>query len=490
MMSDQKRAVRRNLCIFLALCLPLTWILMGISYGIAPQGEENPAAVLLLAIACYVPAAAAVLTSVRTGEGAGKLCILPRLQGNGRMYFAAILGGLVISCGGDLLVMSVFPSVQGLSSDTSVPMLVFTVLLHTAVGCILFFILLGEEIGWMGFLYPHLEKLHGTAAAILFTGLTRTLWHLVLLAETEEFLKNFLLLCISNILGSCFLVLLTKKSGSVVPAAVVHSLTNSVSIGAFLEVEETLYEANELGIYLVSIVPEAVIAIVCFVILIHQKTDMEDQFYYQKLTEEIRERITGSSYPDTQEPLGISYEELAYVHILHYNFEMEISEGEIICNRAIAQDLVEIFEELFAQKYLIGKVRLVDEYHADDEASMADNNSSCFNYRVIAGTDKISNHSYGLAIDINPLYNPYITYREDGTQNVAPANAKAYADRETDFPHRIDHDDLCYRLFTEHGFTWGGDWTHSRDYQHFEKTAGKKKRVDKIKKEMYSKQKD
>ena len=148
----------------------------------------------------------------------------------------------------------------------------------------------------------------------------------------------------------------------------------------------------------------------------------------------------------------------------------QIQEGERICNQAIAQDLVEIFEELYEEQYPIEKIRLVDEYGGDDEASMADNNTSCFNYRLIAGTDRLSNHSYGLAIDINPFYNPYVTARSGKTQ-VSPVGADAYADRSQDFAYKIDREDLCYQLFIAHGFTWGGDWKNSKDYQHFEKTA-------------------
>lgn len=195
---------------------------------------------------------------------------------------------------------------------------------------------------------------------------------------------------------------------------------------------------------------------------------MESQFYYTPLTEEIKARITGISYPSSSEGLQISYEDLSYVHVLHYDFSGEVQEGEIICNQAIAEDLVEIFTELYNQKYPIEKIRLIDEYQGDDEASMADNNSSCFNYRVIAGTTRISNHAYGKAIDINPLYNPYITYR-NGMESVAPANASAYADRGKTFDHKIDESDLCYQLFIQHGFSWGGAWSHSKDYQHFEK---------------------
>jgi hypothetical protein len=194
----------------------------------------------------------------------------------------------------------------------------------------------------------------------------------------------------------------------------------------------------------------------------------EEMFYYTDITDEIKERITGKSYPSSGDNLQISYDDLVYLHVLHYDFNNDVQEGEIICNREIAEDLLDIFRELYDNKYQIEKIRLVDEYGADDEASMADNNTSCFNYRTIAGTDRISNHSYGKAIDINPLYNPYITTR-NGAENISPENATQYADRTATFDHKIDTDDLCYKLFIQHGFTWGGAWKSSKDYQHFEK---------------------
>ncbi|MDE6622635.1 MAG: M15 family metallopeptidase [Lachnospiraceae bacterium] len=197
-------------------------------------------------------------------------------------------------------------------------------------------------------------------------------------------------------------------------------------------------------------------------------SDAADSFYYTALTDEIKARITGKSYPDTDEPLQISYEDLAYVHVLHYDFQAQIQEGELICNQSVAQDLVEIFYELYENQYPIEKIRLIDEYDADDEVSMADNNTSCFNYRTVPGRTTLSNHSYGCAIDINPLYNPYVR-TSGGKEQISPDNAVPYADRSADFPYKIDKNDLCYRVFIEHGFSWGGAWNSSKDYQHFEK---------------------
>ena len=73
-----------------------------------------------------------------------------------------------------------------------------------------------------------------------------------------------------------------------------------------------------------------------------------------------------------------------------------------------------------------------------------------------------------MAVDINTRYNPYVK-TVNGKLSIEPANGADYVDRSKDFAHKIDHDDLCYKLFTEHGFTWGGDWAHSKDYQHFER---------------------
>lgn len=200
-----------------------------------------------------------------------------------------------------------------------------------------------------------------------------------------------------------------------------------------------------------------------------ERVTYKPDFYYEPLSENLIAYITGSSYP-ADGSAQISPADLNYVHILHYNFDGESSEGELICNSAIAQDLVEIFYELYAAEYQLEKVVLIDYYDADDTTSMVANNTSCFNYRNIDDTDKLSKHALGLAIDVNPFYNPYIRFTKDGGQIVSPESSEVYADRTQNFPYKIDADDLCCRLFLEHGFTWGGNWNSSKDYQHFQKT--------------------
>lgn len=188
-------------------------------------------------------------------------------------------------------------------------------------------------------------------------------------------------------------------------------------------------------------------------------------FIYPKFRMIFLKKMQGKSY---KADCTLPRENLRYIHVLHVGFDNQVHEGELVVNKDIADDVLEIFKDLYESGYQIEKVRLVDEYDADDEASMSDNNSSAFNFRFISHTTKISKHGMGMAVDINTLYNPYVK-TVDGELSIEPANAADYVDRSKDFSHKIDHDDLCYKLFTEHGFEWGGDWTHSKDYQHFEK---------------------
>ncbi len=171
--------------------------------------------------------------------------------------------------------------------------------------------------------------------------------------------------------------------------------------------------------------------------------------------------MQGRSYPDGAR---IPLSELRYLRLSYIDFSGNPQTGEMVCNQAIAQDLIEIFQALYQARYPICSIRLMDDFNGDDEASMQADNTSCFNYRTIAGMRRLSRHSLGMAVDINPRENPYV--RRSG---VRPAGSEPFADRSRDFAHKIDRNDLCYQLFREHGFTWGGAWASVKDYQHFEK---------------------
>lgn len=193
--------------------------------------------------------------------------------------------------------------------------------------------------------------------------------------------------------------------------------------------------------------------------------NIEELFYSEELSEEILSRINGISY---RENPHITTDELRYLRLLHWGFDEQTHVGELIVNEQIAQDVLEIMRRLYENGYPIEKMVLVDAYQADDEASMSDNNTSAFNYRLIAGTDHLSKHGQGMAIDINPRYNPCVRTGETETV-IEPANGAEYAERTREFSYKIEEGDLCRQLFLEYGFTWGGDWENPKDYQHFEK---------------------
>lgn len=184
-------------------------------------------------------------------------------------------------------------------------------------------------------------------------------------------------------------------------------------------------------------------------------------FVSQPIPEAVKVRMQGKSMPDNA---TISYDELRYLTLYHFDYEGNIQQGEMVCNQSIAHDLLCIFRALFAEAYPIYSIRLIDDFDASDEASMQANNTSCFNYRTVVGSRRISKHALGLAIDVNPLQNPCIKHGR-----VHPETAKDYVDRMQDFPHKIDRDDYCKKVFTSYGFMWGGGWAGSKDYQHFEK---------------------
>ena len=188
-------------------------------------------------------------------------------------------------------------------------------------------------------------------------------------------------------------------------------------------------------------------------------------FAAEPIPDGVWQRMQGKTFKENP---YIGRDDLRHIRALHWDYDNQMHVGEMVCNVQIADRLVSILRQLFDAKYPIQRMLLPDVYDADDETQMRDNNSSCFCYRNIAATTTLSKHARGLAVDINTLYNPYIKTLADGTLLIEPATGEPYCDRSWDFPYKITHDDLCFKLFTEAGFEWGGDWTTRKDYQHFE----------------------
>lgn len=185
-----------------------------------------------------------------------------------------------------------------------------------------------------------------------------------------------------------------------------------------------------------------------------------------EMPDSIWHRMQGRSYPQGCE---VPRSDLRYLELSYVDFEGHEHLGQMVCNRHVADDLLYIFRRLYEARYPIASMRLIDDYGAEDARSMAANNTSCFCYRRVAGSKSLSKHSRGMAVDINPLYNPCV-YVKSG--RVLPPEGNKYAhdrDKRKDIPSKIDTTDLCYRLFVSRGFRWGGTWRTIKDYQHFEK---------------------
>lgn len=198
--------------------------------------------------------------------------------------------------------------------------------------------------------------------------------------------------------------------------------------------------------------------------------NLSQYFVAYEIPEDVYNYINGKSY---QENPYVALSDLRYVKLLHYNFNHELQVGELIVAADLQGDYLGIFAELFVAEYEIQSMYLPDKYWtgdptSTDSASIDVNNSSCFMYRPATGSSKLSKHSYGRAIDINPQQNPYVSY-SSGSPVWSHENANDYIDRTTGLPHVITENDVCYQIFTKYGFTWGGSWTNIKDYQHFQK---------------------
>ena len=206
--------------------------------------------------------------------------------------------------------------------------------------------------------------------------------------------------------------------------------------------------------------------LIASLLLAHCSLLLAQTFTSSPIPDSVFQRMQGRSYP---RDCSVPRSELRYLRLSHVDAQGREHVGEMVCNKAIAQDLLDIFRELYRQRYPIERIRLIDDYEAVDEQSMRHNNTSSFCFRRVSGTQKLSKHARGMAVDINTLYNPYVRKGRDGRRIVEPATATPYADRSRSFPYKIVKGDHLHRLFLQHGFTWGGSWRTMKDWQHFEK---------------------
>jgi hypothetical protein len=158
----------------------------------------------------------------------------------------------------------------------------------------------------------------------------------------------------------------------------------------------------------------------------------------------------------------VSLDELRLVRLVYWGFDDQPHWGEFVVNADSVTAIVGAFRSLFDSRFPIRQMRLVDDFGGDDELSMAADNTSAFNCRMVPGTSNWSEHAYGRAVDINPLENPWVRNGQ-----VDPPEGAPWVDRTRLDPAMIAHGDAVWQAFIAVGWQWGGNWRTLKDYQHF-----------------------
>jgi len=186
------------------------------------------------------------------------------------------------------------------------------------------------------------------------------------------------------------------------------------------------------------------------------------------ITSEIKKRmIKGNSW---RKGCPVSLNNLRYLRVKHLDFRGKEVIGEIIVHKEVSAEVTEIFEALYKEGYPIKKMKLVSDYKGNDWQSIESDNTSAFNCRLATGSKKWSKHSYGKAIDINPIENPYIS-RKGYISHKASANYRKRVHKKSSYADKavLLKNDQAVQIFKKYGWIWGGDWSGVKDYQHFSK---------------------
>lgn len=162
-----------------------------------------------------------------------------------------------------------------------------------------------------------------------------------------------------------------------------------------------------------------------------------------------------------REGCPVHWTDLTVVTVAYWGYDGARHTGRLVVHDDVAQDVRGAFRSIYDERFQIRRIHPVEVFGADDDRSMAENNTSAFNCRRVAGTTSWSQHAYGRAIDINPIQNPHVQ-----GASVDPPAGRDWTDRTSVTPGMITDDDVVVRAFAAKGWEWGGHWTSAKDYQH------------------------
>jgi len=182
----------------------------------------------------------------------------------------------------------------------------------------------------------------------------------------------------------------------------------------------------------------------------------------------VKKRMVGRSW---HKGCPVPLNDLRYLQISHIDFHGRTKQGEMVVHKEVAAEVVHLFEELYEAGYPVRQMRLVSDFGGSDWQSIEADNTSAFNCRHATGSKKWSRHSYGKAIDLNPIENPYISRSGRIAHKASMKYRKRVRQKNMHPSNRaiLLKDDAVVRLFKAYGWKWGGDWHGVKDYQHFSK---------------------
>ena len=171
--------------------------------------------------------------------------------------------------------------------------------------------------------------------------------------------------------------------------------------------------------------------------------------------------MRGKSWRD--DPRCPRFEDLSLLEVPYIDFAGDRKVGELVVAAGVAEAILDVFAVIAAASFPIASMVRIDAFDADDDRSMAANNCSAFCFRDISGGAGLSLHAFGLAVDINPVQNPYVT----AAGEVLPPAGRAYLDRADRRDGMIVRPSPVITAFESIGWEWGGEWTRVKDYHHF-----------------------
>jgi hypothetical protein len=175
---------------------------------------------------------------------------------------------------------------------------------------------------------------------------------------------------------------------------------------------------------------------------------------------DLRQAMTGRSW---RPGCPVGFFDLRLVTARHWGFDGHVRTGRLVVHRTVARPVVRVLRRLYDGRFPIRRMRLIDAYGGSDFRSIEADNTSAFNCRRVEGTTRWSMHAYGLAIDVNPIENPYVT----AEGRVAHRASRPYVDRTRIRPGMAYRGGTLVNAFTSIGWGWGGAWSGVNDYQHF-----------------------